>query len=177
MRRAGSTLVTSHAGAGVVAARCRYPSDSGPGWRATHRGKQLREGVALVRYRHRIHEILLEFRLYRGFDLLDVANGRLDLGAGSRCSADAMAAPVPAALPADSHGAEVAIRNQAEDHRVLRVDMAAEGAREPDPVDCCHDRRGRAAASRPHTGRLSRAGSAARRSALRRSAAVPSYST
>ena len=47
----------------------------------------------------------------------------------------AISAPVPAALPADRTLAEVAVRDQPEDHRVGRVDLAAERAGQPDVVD------------------------------------------
>ena len=45
-----------------------------------------------------------------------------------------MRAPVPAALPAAATLAEIAIGNQAERHRVERVDMAAERAGERDAL-------------------------------------------
>ena len=46
-----------------------------------------------------------------------------------------MRAPVPAALPADCTLVERAIGDEAEDHRIFDVDMAAEGAGEADAVD------------------------------------------
>ena len=46
-----------------------------------------------------------------------------------------MRAPVPAALPTPPHAVEVAVGDEPEHHRVERVDVAAEGTREPDLVD------------------------------------------
>ena len=46
-----------------------------------------------------------------------------------------MRAPVPAALPAEATCAELAVRNHAEHHRVLDVDVAAERAGEADAID------------------------------------------
>ena len=46
-----------------------------------------------------------------------------------------MSAPVPAALPADRTWARSQSGIEPEDHRVGRVDLAAEGAGQPDVVD------------------------------------------
>ena len=46
-----------------------------------------------------------------------------------------MRAPVPAALPAALTWLELGVRDQPEDHRVERVDLAPERAGEPDLVD------------------------------------------
>ena len=74
------------------------------------------------------------------------------------------ARPVPAALPADVTRGEVAVGDQPEDHRVERVDVAAERAGQPDLVDRARPRRGPSAAGRPRTAPPSRAGSRGRRS-------------
>ena len=80
-------------------------------------------------------------------------------------SSSAMRAPVPAALPAEATCAEIAVRDHAEHHGVLDVDVAAEGAGEADAIDRARCRGGPSAAARPRTGRPWRAGSRARRSA------------
>ena len=46
-----------------------------------------------------------------------------------------MSAPVPAALPGRADVGEVAVGDEPEDHRVGRVDLAAERAGQPDLVD------------------------------------------
>ena len=46
-----------------------------------------------------------------------------------------MRAPAPAALPADANLPQIAVGNHAEYHRVLDVDVAAEGAGETNAVD------------------------------------------
>jgi hypothetical protein len=66
--------------------------------------------------------------------IFSTADDALDL---ARAAADssAISAPVPAALPADLDVAEVAVGIEPEDHRVDRVDLAAEGAGQADLVD------------------------------------------
>ena len=46
-----------------------------------------------------------------------------------------MRAPVPAALPAERDVVERAVGDEAEDHRVFHVDVAAEGAGKDDALD------------------------------------------
>ena len=50
-------------------------------------------------------------------------------------SSSAMRAPVPAALPAEATCGQIAVRNHPEQHRVLDVDVTAERAGQPDPID------------------------------------------
>ena len=86
-----------------------------------------------MRDRHRLDEVLLEARLDRGLDLLDAAHHVLDLapgGAGQQ--RDQRAGPGGVARGPDT--VDVAVRDQAEDHRVERVDLAAERPGEPHAV-------------------------------------------
>ena len=55
--------------------------------------------------------------------------------AAPRRDSSAISAPVPAALPGRLDVGEVAVGDEAEDHRVERVDLAAERAGQPDLVD------------------------------------------
>ncbi len=52
-----------------------------PSLRQLHRLGQLGKRIDLVRHRHGMHEQLLEMRLQRGFDFLDLGPRRLDLAA------------------------------------------------------------------------------------------------
>ena len=88
-----------------------------------------------MREGHRLDEVLLEARLDRGLDLLDPPDDALDLGRAAPLDSRAISAPVPAALPADRTCAEVAVGIEPEDHRVERVDLAAERAGQADLVD------------------------------------------
>ena len=94
---------------------------------------QVREGVLLVGKRHRGDEMALEVGLDRRLDLIDAPHDALDLrprgeveerdaGAGSRRVAGAR----------DLR--EIAIGNEAERHRIERIDVAAEGAGERDAL-------------------------------------------
>ena len=103
-------------------------------------GRQL-DGEAEMRHRrrlvgegHRLDEVLLEARLDRGLDLLDLADDRLDLAPGrAREEGDERAGPGRVAGRAGM--GEVAVGHEAEDHRVQQVDLAAERPGEPDLVD------------------------------------------
>ena len=104
----------------------------------------------------------LEVRLDRRLDLLDSAHDVFDLGArGEVQQRDARARPGRIAAACDL--GEIAIGNQAEHHRIGRVDMAAEGAGERDALRRLR-RAARSAASRPRRARPWRAGWRARRS-------------
>ena len=97
-------------------------------------GAQPLVGVGVVRDRHRTDEELLEARLDRGLDLLDAAHDLLDLGAGRAVEQrDARAGAGGVAGRRDVGG--IAVGHEAEHERVHRVDVVAERAGEPDPVD------------------------------------------
>ena len=124
--------------AGVVA-RCgrRRPAPPVAGasrrQRSTTRAR-LRERGRLVRERHRLDEVLLEARLDRGLDLLDPPDDAFDLGPrGARQQRDERAGPGRVAGRADVGRGRS--RGQPEDHRVERVDLAAERAGQADLVD------------------------------------------
>ena len=87
-----------------------------------------------MRERHRLDEVLLEARLDRGLDLLDAPDDPLDLAPRrARQQGDQRAGP--GRIPGRADVVEVAVGDEPEDHRVERVDLAAEGAGEPDLVD------------------------------------------
>ena len=95
---------------------------------------QVREGGRLVREGHRLDEMLLEARLDRGLDLLDPPDDALDLGPGlPRQERDQRAGPGRVAGRLDV--GQVAVGHEPEDHRVDRVDLAAEGAGQADLVE------------------------------------------
>ncbi len=103
------------------------------------RTREPRVRVDVVRDRHRLHEVLLEARLDRGLDLLDPAHDLLDLGAGGAVQErDARARPRGVPGCGDSLG--VAVGDEPEDERVHGVDVRAERAGEPDPVDASRSR-------------------------------------
>ena len=83
---------------------------------------------------HRPDEVLLEPRLGGRLDLLHAADDRLDLRAGGAVEqrdAGAGAGRVAGAR----HVRRLAVRNEPEHHRVHRVDVRAERAGQPDPID------------------------------------------
>ena len=87
-----------------------------------------------VRDRHRLDEMLLEPRLDRGLDLLDAADDGLDLApGGARQQGDQRAGAGRVAGRPDAR--QVAVRDEAKDHRVERVDLAAERPGQADLVD------------------------------------------
>ena len=88
-----------------------------------------------MREGHGVDEVLLEARLDRGLDLLDSSDDRLDLPLRrARQERDQRARPGGVAGRPDV--GQVAVGDQPEDHRVERVDLAAERAGEPDLLDC-----------------------------------------
>ena len=102
--------------------------------RQLHRRRQLRERIDLVRQRHGVDEELLEVRLQRSLDLLDPAHLLLDLAA--MVAVEQRHQRAGAGGVADGlHLGEIAIGDQAEHHRVFRIDEGAEGAGEADRVD------------------------------------------
>src|SRR6478752_6098909 len=104
----------------------------GLGWQR-HDRREVREGRRLVREGHGLHEMLLEPRLDRGLDLLDPPDDALDLAPrGARQQRDER--PGPRGVPGRLHVREVAVRHEAQDHRVGRVDLAAERPGEADLV-------------------------------------------
>ena len=97
-------------------------------------GAEVREGGGRVRDGVGGDEMLLEARLDRGLDLVDAGDERLDLAAGGDVEErDARAGAGGVAGGGDA--GEVAVGDHAEDHRVLRRDVRAEGAGEHDAVD------------------------------------------
>ena len=94
-----------------------------------HRLAQPRVRSGQMRDRHRFDEVLLEARLDGRLDLLDAPHERFDVAARAVVEQrDAGAGAGRVAGGADA--VEVAIGNHAEHHRVLDVDVAAEGAGE-----------------------------------------------
>ena len=130
---------------GGTTARRRRPPPSG---RRAATGRRRRRALGSVSHRrqvgrrrrpmgegHRLDEVLLEPRLDRGLDLLDAPDDALDLAPRGGAQAARSARPVPAALPARLDVVQRRVGDQAEDHRVERVDLAAERAGQPDLVD------------------------------------------
>ena len=107
----------------------RIPSAGGQ----RHDLAQLSIGRGLVRNRHRLDEMRLEARLDRGLDLLDAADEFLDRGAGGGIE-ERDARPGAGGVAGRGDGLQVAVGDEAEDHRVLHVDVAAEGAGEADAI-------------------------------------------
>jgi len=81
-------------------------------------GSEVGKGIDGMRKRIRVHEVLLEFRFHRRFDLFDpvgyalnflssVDAAQSDSGAGARC------------IARRSDAFQKAVRNHAEDHGVL----------------------------------------------------------
>ena len=117
----------------------------------------------LVREGHRLDEVLLEARLDRGLDLLDAPHDALDLRPRrARQERDERAGAGRVAGRPDV--GEVAVGDEAEDHRVDRVDLAAERAGQADLVDLVDRRAGPSAAGRRRRARPWPAGSPGRRS-------------
>src|SRR4051794_36750543 len=95
---------------------------------------EMREGIGGVRDRHRVDEMRLESRLERRLDLLDAAHHLADLAArGGVEERDAGAGA--RRIAGGRHLVERAVGDQAERHRVERIDMAAEGAGKRDARD------------------------------------------
>ena len=118
----------SVAGVGSGGAGRRRPG------RQRHHRAEVRERGRLVRERHRLDEVLLEARLDGGLDLLDAPDDAFDLGPrGARQQGDQRAGPGRVAGRADV--GEVAVGDEPEDHRVDRVDLAAERAGQADLVE------------------------------------------
>ena len=87
-----------------------------------------------MRQAHGIDEVGLELRLHGRFDLLDPADYRLDLVARALVQErDARARPRRVAC--GIHLFQRAIRDHTQHHRILGVDMTAEGTRQADLVD------------------------------------------
>ena len=87
-----------------------------------------------MRERHRLDEVLLEAGLDRGLDLLDPADDALDLRP-RRAGQERDQCARPGRVAGRSDAGEVAIGDEAKDHRVGRVDLAAERAGQADLVD------------------------------------------
>ncbi len=115
------------------AGRCRRRPPASVSGSATHVA-QPRVRRRQMRDRHRLDEEFLEARFDRGLDLLDPPHELLDHRARATVEQrDPRAGARGVAGGADAF--ERAVGNHAEHHRVLDVDMAAEGAGEPDAVD------------------------------------------
>ena len=94
---------------------------------------QIGEGVLLVGERHRGDEMALEVRLDRRLDLVDAPHDALDLRARGKVEKrDPRAGSRRIAGARDLR--EIAIGNEAERHRIERIDVAAEGAGERDAL-------------------------------------------
>src|SRR5690606_32655091 len=110
-----------------------------PGWRgvAGEDVGQVGEVVGAVGKAHGGDEVLLESALGGGLHFLDPGGDGLDLPAGGpREEGDDGAAP--GGVARRRHPIQVAVGYQADDHGVLRVDVAAEGAGEADLVHAIH---------------------------------------
>ena len=87
-----------------------------------------------MRYGHRLDEKLLKARFHRGLDFLHPAHQLLDLAPRSLVEQrDARTGSGGVTRRTDM--VERTVRNHAQHHGVLHVDVAAEGAGEADPVD------------------------------------------
>ena len=87
-----------------------------------------------MRDAHGLHEVLLKARLDRGFDFLHPSHQLFDFRARAVVQQrNARAGAGRIARRGDLR--QIAVGNHAEHHRVLDVDMTAEGARKADPVD------------------------------------------
>ena len=78
--------------------------------------------------------MLLELRFQGGLDLLDVAHGLLDFAAVAAVQKRHARAGTGGVADAGDV-VERAVRDQPEDHRVFRIDVAAESAGKADPVE------------------------------------------
>ena len=102
--------------------------------RQIHRLSETRERVASVWDAHGPYEMFLEPRLDCRLQFLHSAHDRLDLGAsGTVKQRDARTGAGRVAGTGDA--GRVAVGDQAEDHRVERVDVRSERSGETDPVD------------------------------------------
>src|SRR3954453_6267493 len=102
--------------------------------RQTHRLRQVDVVRRLVRDRHGGNEVLLEAGLDRGLDLLDPLDHALDLGPGAPVQ-ERDAGARARRVPGRAHLVERAVGDHAQHHRVERVDVAPEGARQGHPTD------------------------------------------
>ena len=94
----------------------------------------MRVGTGFVRNRHGFDEVLLEFRLHRGLDLLHLLHHPGDLGPGFHVE-QGDPGPCSRCVPGRPDLGQVAIGNHPQDHGVFDVDMAAEGPRQGDAVE------------------------------------------
>ena len=108
----------------------------GGGWRPAASTTRSRFGRRRgpMRDRHRLDEVLLEARLDRRLDLLDATHDALDLAPG-RAGQQRDQRPGAGGVAGRPDAIEVAVRDEPEDHRVERVDLAAERAGQPHLVD------------------------------------------
>src|SRR5262245_34564063 len=87
-----------------------------------------------MRDAHRADEVLLEARLGRGLDLLDAPDDVFDFYAGGAIEQGDAGAGASGVAGA-GHVLGLTVRYEAEHHRVDGVDVGAERAGQPDPVD------------------------------------------
>src|SRR5207248_11429286 len=124
----GGSRPRAPATAGAAARRRRL------GLGQLHYLTQLRVRLGRVRNAHRRYEVRLALRLDRGLDLFHAPHQLFDSPA--RVAVEQLDARTGAGVVARRvHHEEVAVGDHAEDHLVLVVDVAAEGARESDAVD------------------------------------------
>ena len=134
--RSRAVVVRGRPGAGV--ARPRRPAATATGGAGSATARRAAGTARSVRDAQRPHELLLESRLDRGLDLVDAsgprARSRPARAAGQQRHQRARARRVADRL----HVGEVAVGDQAQDHGVERVDLAAERAREAHLIHGVH---------------------------------------
>src|SRR5580658_8349340 len=86
---------------------------------------QQRVRLARVRNAHRFDEMRLELRFDRGFDLFHAPHQLLD-GMARLAVKEGNARAGTGGIAGGQHLGEVAVRDHAENHRVLDIDVAAE---------------------------------------------------
>ncbi len=92
------------------------------------------KSIDLVGQRHRGHKMFLKLRFERRLDLFDPRDGLLDLAA--IVAVEQTHARTGARRIADRLDlVEVAIGDEAENHRIFRIDERAEGAGKADAID------------------------------------------
>src|ERR1039458_3828397 len=98
-----------------------------------HHAAQVSVVGTLVRNRHGLNEVMLEARLDGGLHLFDAPDQRFDGRPAGRLE-QRDAGTGAGGIARGAHLAQVAVRNHAEDGRVLDVDVTAECARQADAI-------------------------------------------
>ena len=99
-----------------------------------HHSAQIWIGRTVVRDRHCLDELGLEFRLDRRLYLLDPPHQRFDQAARPPVKESDPRARA-GSIPGRAHLIEIAVRQHAEHRRVFDVDMATEGTCQPNAID------------------------------------------